>query len=199
MRLMFLILAGALLMGSGCTKGVPQENAITIVNADAVDAALLERVRAFAQKELYVLVRASENSKLAGLAGFQTLEKAAIKKKHKQDISYIVLSKFDGKEPLKVYPKSGVAIVNVQAIYTDDAEKFARRIQRMVMRAAAFVFEMPPTPDPFCVTRDYRSLDDLDRMGMNYSPPWQARYADEAAKRGLLPLKPAVPFPRRKH
>jgi len=53
------------------------------------------------------------------------------------------------------------------------------------MRAAAFVFELPPTPDPFSVTRDYRSLEDLDRMGRNFSPPWQGRFADEAAKRGL--------------
>lgn len=196
MRLMFLILAGALLAGGGCTAVVPQENAITIVNADAVDADLLERVRAFAQKELHVLVRTSENLKLAGLADFQALEKAAIKQKQEQDISYIVLSKFDGEEPLTVYSESGVALVNVQALQTNDAEKFAKRIQRMVMRAAAFVFELPPTPDPFCVTRDYRSLDDLDRMGMNYSPPWQARYADEAAQRGLLPLTPAAPaFP----
>jgi len=64
------------------------------------------------------------------------------------------------------------------------------------MRAAAFLFEMPPTPDPFCVTRDYRSLEDLDRMGRNYSPPWQGRFAKEAASRGLEPL-PSGGFPQR--
>ena len=80
-------------------------------------------------------------------------------------------------------------MINAQPLYTDDAEVFARRIERQVMRAAAFVFDMPPTPDPFCVTRDYRSLEDLDRMGRNYSPPWMGRFAEEAAKRGLEPLQ----------
>lgn len=195
MRLIFLTLLGALLMGSGCAP-VPQENAITIVNAAAVDDDLLERARAFAEKELHVLVRTIEKPKLAGKTDFQALEKSAVKMKKAEDICYIVLTRFDGDSHLEVYPENGVAIVNAQALQTDDAEKFAKRIQRMVMRAAAFSFELPPTPDPFCVTRDYRSLDDLDRMGMNYSPPWQARFADEAANRGLVPVTPKPPaFP----
>ncbi|MEI7851979.1 MAG: hypothetical protein WCH86_09115, partial [Kiritimatiellales bacterium] len=67
----------------------------------------------------------------------------------------------------------------------DDAEKFGRRVERQVMRAAAFSFGLEPTPDPFCVTRDYDSLEDLDTMGRNFSPPWQGRFAEEALKRGL--------------
>lgn len=91
-----------------------------------------------------------------------------------------------------VYPEKGIALVNLQPLYTDDAEKFARRAERMVMRSAAFAFGMEPTPDPYCVTRDYTSLEDLDRMGRNYSPPWQGRFAQEAADRGLKLLDPAA-------
>ncbi|MFA7368455.1 MAG: hypothetical protein WC334_02305, partial [Kiritimatiellales bacterium] len=54
-----------------------------------------------------------------------------------------------------------------------------------------FSFGLPPTPDPFCVTRDYNSLEDLDSMGRNFSPPWQGRFAEEAAKRGLVPVDAA--------
>lgn len=194
MRKIILFLSGLLFLTTGCAT-TAQEKAINIVNAGAVNAELLERVRAFAEKELHVRVRTEENQLLAGPKDFQTLEKAAEKAKSESDITFIVLADLPHDEHLKVYPESGIGIVNAQPLQTDDAEKFARRIQRMVMRAAAFCFELPPTPDPFCVTRDYRSLEDLDRMGINYSPPWQKRYADEAAKRGLKPVQPSVAKP----
>ena len=190
MRLIFWILTGLLL--AGCSQE-PQEKTLTIVNAAAMDAALLEQVRAFAEKELRVPVRVIENPKLVGKKDFQTLENAAVRVKHENEVAYIVVAELDGDEHLKVNADNGIALINARALSSDDAEIFAKRIRRMVMRAAAFSLGLPPTPDPFCVTRDYRSLEDLDRMGNNYSPPWQARFADEAAERGLLPPKPSSP------
>lgn len=188
MRKLFLCLTGLVLGVCSCAT-TQQEKALNVVNAGAVSPELLERVRAFAQKELRVPVRSAEEPSLAQQTDFQSLEKAAGKTKSAGDVTYIVLAELDGEEHLKVFPEAGIGLVNVKPLRTDDAEKFARRVERMVMRAAAFCFELPPTPDPYCVTRDYRSLDDLDRMGINYSPPWQARYADEAARRGLKPVQ----------
>ena len=188
MRQHSFLLMGLLLLALGCSQA-PQTNAITLVNAAAVDAELLERVRVFAENQLHVPVRTLEKPRLAGKESFQALEKAALRVKTDADVSLIVIAGFNGEEKhLMVFAKDGVALINTQPLYTDDAEKFARRIERQVMRAAAFVFEMPPTPDPFCVTRDYRSLEDLDRMGRNYSPPWMGRFAEEAKKRGLQPI-----------
>jgi hypothetical protein len=185
MRIIKLTAASLLLLSLGCSNE-PPEKAITLVNAAAVDAGLLERVRAFAERELHVPVRAVEKPKLAGKETFQAMEKSARRVKTEADVTLIVLAGFNGEsQHLAVFPKSGIALINTQPLYTDDAETFARRVERQVMRAAAFTFELPPTPDPFCVTRDYRSLEDLDRMGRNFSPPWQSRYADEAARRGL--------------
>lgn len=192
MRILTVLTLCSLLIVSGCSKE-PQERAIVLVNAAAVDAPLLERVRAFAERELHVAVRTLEKPKLAGkentAAGginFQTLEKAAARGKPEADVIRIVLAELpDEGQHLAVFTERGVAIVNVQPLYTEDSEVFARRVERQVMRAAAFSVGLPPTPDPFCVTRDYRSLDDLDRMGRNFSPPWQGRFAEEAAKRGL--------------
>lgn len=188
MRLIILLTMGLFLFTAGCSKA-PQEKAITIVNAAAVDAPLLERVRAFAERELHVPVRAVEIYSLAGKKDFQTLEKAAQRVKTEADVTLIVLAGFP-RDPqhLTVNSGDGVAVVNALALYTDDAEKFSRRIERQVMRAAAFCFNLPPTPDPFCVTRDYRSLEDLDSMGRNFSPPWQGRFAAEAEKRGLIQI-----------
>lgn len=187
MRLITLFTVGLLLTFAGCSKA-PQEKAITLVNAAAVDAPLLERVRAFAERELQIPVRAVENPKLAGKADFKALEKAARRVKTDADVSLIILAGFNG-EPrhLAVYSADGIALINAQALYTAEEEVFARRIERQVMRAAAFSFGLTPTPDPFCVTHDYNSLEELDAMGRNFSPPWQGRFAEEAEKRGLVP------------
>lgn len=188
MRLLTLLTISLFLFTAGCSQKVPQEKAITIVNAAAVDAPLLERVRAFAERELHVPVRTLEKPRLAGRKNFQTLEKAAQRVKTGADVTLIVLAGInDDPKHLAVYPDSGIAVVNTLPLYTNEEEVFARRMERQVMRAAAFSFGLTPTPDPFCVTRDYDSLEDLDSMGRNFSPPWQGRFAEEAEKRGLVP------------
>jgi predicted Zn-dependent protease len=185
MQLIRRFALGLILLCAGCARE-PEEKAITLVNAAAVDAALLEQIRSFVQNEWQVPVRAKTLSKLAGKPGFRSLESAARRVKSEDDVVLIVLAGFNGEpQHLNVFSNSGIAVVNVQPLYTDDAQRFALRVERQVMRAAAFSFGLPPTPDPFCVTRDYVSLEDLDRMGRNYSPPWQGRFADEAARRGL--------------
>ncbi len=188
MRQLFIVLSVLSMSLTGCSEA-PQEKAIALVNAAAVDAALLERVRLFAEDQLHVPVRTLEKPGLAGKKSFQTLEHSATRVKKDADVSFIVLAGINGDDQhLAVYAEEGVALINVYSLYTDEAEVFARRIERQVMRAAAFAFGMPPTPDPFCVTRDYHSLEDLDRMGRNYSPPWMGRFAEEAEKRGLQPI-----------
>lgn len=189
MRSVSILLFCTGLLLSGCSKAA-QEKAITLVNAAAVDATLLERVRAYAESQLHVPVRAIERPKLAEHSGFEALTRAARRIKTDADVSLIVLGGVNGDEQhLVVHEEEGIALINALPLYTDDAEKFARRIERQVMRAAAFSFGLEPTPDPFCVTRDYRSLEDLDHMGRNFSPPWQGRFAKEAALRGLAAPK----------
>jgi hypothetical protein len=191
MRLILFLTTGLILLAAGCAKA-PQQKAITIVNAAAVDAPVLERLRVFAESELHVPVRTLEKPRLAGQKSFQALEKAGRNMKNDADVTLIILAGIK-EEPghLVVNPEQGIAVVNPVPLDTGDAEKFARRMERMVMRAAAFSFGMPPTPDPFCVTRDYTSLEDLDKIGRNFSPPWQGRFAEEASNRGLRALDAA--------
>ncbi|NOU36019.1 MAG: hypothetical protein HOO88_04555 [Kiritimatiellaceae bacterium] len=186
MRVVTLLTIGLFLFTAGCSKA-PQEKAITLVNAAAIDAPLLERIRTFAEQELHVPVRTLEKPKLAGKKSFQALESKMKRLKTDADVVLIVLTGFNAEpQHLAVYPASGIAVINTQPLYTNDTEKFARRLERQVMRAVAFSFGLTPTPDPFCVTRDYGSLEDLDTMGRNFSPPWQGRFAEEAVERGLV-------------
>jgi predicted Zn-dependent protease len=194
MRKIFWILLGMVSVAAACAQE-PDGKTLTLVNAAAVESGLLEQVRAYTEKELRVPVRAIDRPELAGKESFQTLEKAALTLKSENDVVYIVVAELPGEEHLQLDPETGIAVINAKALYTADAEKFDGRIRRMVMRAAAFAFGLEPTPDPFCVTRDYQSLDDLDRMGNNYSPPWQMRYAGEAEKRGLRTIQPVFVKP----
>lgn len=188
MRQLTSLLIGLLFLSTGCARP-RQENAITIMNVSAVDEELLERLRAFAEKELHVPIRTVEKPRLAGAESVEALKQSVLRLKADADVSLIVLAGIDGDEKhLSIFADDAVALINTQPLTAADPETYACRLQRMVMRAAAFNFGLPPTPDPFCVTRDYRSLDDLDRMGRNYSPPWMARFAEEAARRGLQPL-----------
>jgi len=95
MRIITSLVVGLLMLSAGCSNE-PQEKAVTLLNADAVDSGLLERVRAFAERELHVPVRAVENSKLAGKTNFQSLEKAALRVKSNADATLIVLAGFNG-------------------------------------------------------------------------------------------------------
>ena len=179
----------------------PPEKTLTLMNAAAVDSGLLEQVRSYTEKELRVPVRMIDVPELAEHESFQALEKAVLALKNEMDVTCIVVAELPAAEHLNVHSETGIAVINAKAPNTGDAEKFAGRIRRMVMRAAAFAFGLEPTPDPFCVTQDYQSLDDLDRMGNNYSPPWQMHYAKEAEKRGLRVIKPAFvkpPLPSKK-
>ena len=110
MRVITLLTIGLLLFTVGCSKKAPQEKVITIVNAAAVDATLLERVRAFAERELHVPVRTVQNLKLAGKKNFQSLEKSARRVKTDSDVILIVLAGInDDPRHLAVFSNSGVA------------------------------------------------------------------------------------------
>lgn len=165
----------------------PAGKAITLYNLQAVDPEPVEQIRAFAQQELRVPVRVKEGSgRDDSVATPDAVAEWAQGVREKSDAVVIALVRLDDEaDPLTVDAERWLAIVNVSPLETDDAMRFARRVERMVMRGAAFAIGLPPTPDPFCVTRDFRQIEELDRMGRNYSPPWQARFAEEAARIGL--------------
>jgi len=88
-----------------------------------------------------------------------------------------------------------VAVINIPAVASTNTLIFTHRLQRLSLRSAAFLFGIGPDPDPFCVMHDYRTLEDLDHMGANFSPPWGAKFREAAKARGLTvrPLFPPRP------
>ncbi|MFA5689390.1 MAG: hypothetical protein WC959_09630 [Kiritimatiellales bacterium] len=185
MRRYFLFLAVIAGLLAGCGK-FSQQKAIAIVNSGAVNADVIEQIRSFVEKELKVIVRSTEDMQLASAGNVDAAMTLAQKIRGEGDVIFIAVTAIpESEDHLTVDTETRTAIVNVEPLKTDDAQKFERRIERQVMRAAAFAVGLAPTPDPYCVTRDYSSLEDLDRMGRNFSPPWQGRFAGEVEKLGL--------------
>lgn len=79
-----------------------------------------------------------------------------------------------------------VAAINVTALADPDRQTLTWRLQRQVMRASAFLVGLSSSPDPHGVTRPYQSLEDLDGMGRNFSPPWRRQFLQRAAGKGLV-------------
>jgi hypothetical protein len=78
-----------------------------------------------------------------------------------------------------------VVVVNVAALRSDDPVKLTRRLQRWVLRGPATLFGVGPDMDPHSVMCDYVTVEDLDMMGLNFSPPWMDMVRQAEAKRGL--------------
>lgn len=161
---------------------------IVIVNAGAVGPALAERVRAFAQAHLRVPVTLRQSPSLTT----RDLAEAGKMLAGTRTETEVCLIAFVSIDTAPAPPVGGaimkgthVALVNVAAMQNRNAEILARRLERQAMRSAAFLLGLHPSPDPFCVTREFSSLADLDRMGRNLCPPWQKKFKEAADKRGL--------------
>lgn len=187
-----LVLASGLLLNYDSSSGEePGAKCIALANVKAIDGELLERIRSFAQAEMDVRVR-SFDINTAAVTNLQETGKQLAAQKGSNDVCMIalVLPETEMSLHLAVLSDIQVAIVNVKALYNGDKEKYARRIERQVMRGAGFLFGLEPALDPHCVTRNYSSLEEFDQMGRNFFPPWKDKFTREATRRGLMPLLP---------
>lgn len=170
---------------------------IAIVNAAGLSTQVMAQVAAFASQQLHVPVRTQS------VKSFQakTLRKYAKKlKKQKQAGDVCLIGLVSGGDNISLHASVEhdleIGMINVGALKSEDPSQTLKRVERHVMRSAGFLFGLVPAPDPHCVTRHYRTLADLDTMGMNFCPPWQGKFAAEARKRGLPNLMPRPPLPR---
>ena len=164
---------------------------LAIINAAELPAAVIEEIRLHAQKQLRVPVRAQSVKLAAG----KSLKSLAVKlQEHRttNDVCVVVLVLGSDTERLHATVERFIttATVNVAALRSDDPPTMLKRLERHVMRGFGFLFGLEPAPDPFCVTRHYRTLKELDKMGMNFCPPYQHKFKAEALRRGMTVLAP---------
>lgn len=159
---------------------------VLILNGAGIDSVSLERIREYAEANLYVPVIATNGAPVRG-SDLRAIGEALRKVRNDSDTCLVALVTPDKETPLHavMLTNAMVTVVNVEAMKTDDGVKYVRRLQRQVMRGSAFLFGIGPDPDPHCVMHDYRTLDDLDKMGLNFSPPWGEMFRKAAAARGM--------------
>jgi len=160
---------------------------------------MLESIRAFAEDELSVPVRAATVESTSGatlpdiMAWAKTYRSEAV-------VGVIAMGNPTNQSPAHLFFDTNtlIAAINVPALRHDDPDIFSKRLVRQTMRAAAFILGLAPCPDPFCVTRPYTSLEDLDRMGLNFSPPWKDEFVKRAKEHSLEIIRRVPPAVRMK-
>lgn len=87
-----------------------------------------------------------------------------------------------------------LALIHVPEV-TEGAEgdQAYYRVERLVMRALAFMTGFERSPDPYSVMAPYKTLEDLDRQGRNFSPPDTFKFQKKARENGV-PILEASPF-----
>jgi len=195
----FLVLLGFSLNPGACMSAEPAVKTIALANAGAVTPAVLESIRSFAEKELRVPVRTLDVPKATG-TNLTDQARLMAKNRGTNDVCLIVLvnlEKETGMHPV-VDRTNEVAVINIKAMSDNDEKKQTARLERQVMRSAAFLLGVPHCPDPFCVLRDYPSVVELDKMGMNMCPPSLQAFEQAANKKGLGSIAPKTPAAMKK-
>jgi predicted Zn-dependent protease len=189
---------GLILLAQGVcraeTNAAPSGKVIALVNAGAVSPEVLARLEELARKSLRVPFKAVtihriETTNLLALS-------PDLKKEWKENYaamvalvaaptSFVTHASFNTDEMLSV--------VNVTAMSTDNPDLYRARLLKQVVRGAIFALGLKPSRDPLCVSRDYRTLSDLDGMPAVLFPPWQSKFSRLAAERGIEVEKPAFP------
>lgn len=184
MKCMIRLFATVGVIHASCLLAISAPLHVSILNAAAVKPGILEEIRVHAEKELCVPVSATDIPAIKE-SYLKSMGKIAAKNKLAQDACLVVLVLSESSLHSCILTNEQVAVINVSALRSDDETKFVRRLQRWAIRGPAFLFGVEPDIDPFCVMHDYQTLDQLDQIGMNFSPPWGDKFRQAAKARGL--------------
>jgi len=178
----------AVLAANAETTNVPAK-VIGIVNAAGLTANMLQAIRQAAEKSLNVPFEAVTIEPLVA-TNLTAMHPVVAKQKNEHYAAMVVLvsAATSVVSHASYNTNTAVSIVNVTAMQNADAKLLQARLNKQVIRGAVFALGIPPSKDPFCVSRDYRNLDDFDKVVPVLFPPWQFRFTKEAENKGLSSL-----------
>lgn len=162
---------------------------LNVINAAAVDEPVMTDVITFCNEQLpfTLTVQTVESFSCTNMDTCQDALAALKTEKDAAAIGLVSLAESDLHQSINTNRMT--ALINVKPLLSDDTQKTTWRLQRMIMRSVAFLLGLPPAPDPNCVTRNYGSLEDLDTMGRNFTPPYNPMVRQKAQELGI-PLDP---------
>jgi len=180
-----IILLAILITGYSANAKEP-EKTVLLANFEAINSQTLERIQNFVQAELSIRIRAT-TIKQTSISGNAMKPDKFKSFKKDNDLIMVALVATTNTMPVTTLLSTNdfLAVINLSDVKSTDNEIFSRRAERLVMRAIAFLSGLPPSPDGYCVTRDFRSLAELDKMGRNLCPPWKSKFNDYARESKL--------------
>lgn len=177
------------------TNAAPPSKVIAIINAADIPADTLLQIRQLAARAIKVQF---ETATVARVESTNLLAAGTDARKYWRDgySAMVVLVTAPTSFPVHASfnTNATTSVINVTAMSADNAEIYRARLVKQVVRGAVFALGMKPSKDPLCVTRDYRTLPDLDKMPPVLFPPWQHAFEKIAAAQGM---KVERPVPRR--
>lgn len=182
-----VLIVGAALTGRAATL-TPDEKTLAVINAGAVEPAVMADVFAYLEQELNVGLRladvpASERVEPSMVAG------ECIKQLKATDVGVLVLARLPlGAGSVVAAPDDRWVVLNVTPLLPKDGanDLLTARLKKQVLRAVALLTGVGFTLDVRAVNRSLLSIDELDQFGSNYDPPSQERFNQLADALGLI-------------
>ncbi len=187
-RMFCVSLAAILLVASAwaADEAADRPKGVTLVAVGNMEDDLIERIHEFVVLNSAIPTRvlrrdAAADGSLAGEG------RAFADVKDDRDIALVVWVTPGEREDehIAYLQDEGIAVVNVGALRVDNEEQFARRMEKMTMRALAVLLGVEPVPNPQSALFTYTSIEELDAMGRNYDPPSLMRVQERAVQRGV--------------
>lgn len=171
---------------SGADEEGERPKGVTLVAVGELESDLVDRIQEFVVLNSAIPIRvlrrdASADGTLAGEG------RALSDVQDERDVALVAwVTPGEAEEDHIAYlQEQGIAVVNVGALRVDNEEQFARRMEKMTMRAIAVLLGVEPVPNPQSALFTYVSIEELDAMGRNYDPPSLMRVQESAIQRGV--------------
>ena len=190
-------IVGALLIMSGLlarAEEAPRHNPVMLAKVGELDAALMDRLKNWVESQLAIPLPLAE-SLATSSTKLDEVAAAAAESLTAEDLGVVVLvAQSDTAEPNGIYrPEQRVVVINVADMREgSDDEKFARRLERQVIRGVGVLMGLTWSPNPESAMAFYTTMEELDQMGRNLDPPWLLKLQERARELGV-PLDPENP------
>ena len=172
-----------------------QKEGLAMVRVGAVDEALAERARLFAEENLHMRVEMLPSQELKGesLDDVGRAVSGLVDKKYAGLIVLVAPEGTIGAHGVSLLEER-VVVVNVKALEPQDGdqEKYGRRLERAVMRSAGMLMGLQACPNPQCALWSYSTVEQLDEMSRNFCPPCQEKLSEmmkeKSVKEYIVPV-----------
>ncbi|MFH0878713.1 MAG: hypothetical protein V2A34_03285 [Lentisphaerota bacterium] len=165
---------------------------LALVAVGQIDEQMVERVRKFAEDNIFFPVRILPARELFG-NGLDNEGREAARSMDPRDVGLVALVMTEEDIPSHgvFLPKERVAVVNAKVIQPNPAndELYFKRLRKGTMRGYGLLLGMETCPNPQCCMAGYTTLEQLDSIGNNFCPPCYGKVEAACSAAGLKMLE----------